>query len=241
MQSLRPFVRWRDRMLALLLLLAAHSVLAGRLLGCGVAFDIAPELRVHGSLESWHTRVRFALDLANRELRMHDSELLFYVQTVRAAEIGVFRTAGQTLAAYAAATPATACVHVLLTQRNVGEIIGLAFVDGRCSADRSYAVVFDARSSTFRQTLLHELLHVVGADHTEDDATSVLAPRLSFSLQLPDERGWTPMVNATPQGCETTDILDFEPASRVGWIMLFAAVIFIAACTRFLGGWLKIG
>jgi alpha-D-ribose 1-methylphosphonate 5-triphosphate synthase subunit PhnG len=223
----------RDQKMMLALLLLLQAARASSLqLGCGVAFDVAPELRARGSLESWHARARDALQLANRELQMHASSLLFYVAAVRAAEIGVFATAGQTLAAYAAQTPNSTCVHVLLAQRNVGDIIGLAFVDGRCTADRSYAVVFDALSPSFRQTLLHELLHVVGADHTEDDATSVLAPRLSFSLQLPDEPGWTPLANATRQGCETEN-LDLAPPSRIGWVLFFASVIFAVACSRF--------
>lgn len=222
-------------MLRLLPLLAAVATAAAQQqqLGCGVAFDIAPELRTHGSLESWQTRARAALELANRELQMHASTLLFFVHSVRAAEIGMYSTPGQTLAAYAAQTPNVTCVHVLLAARNVGDVIGLAFVDGRCSADRSYAVVFDALSASFRQTLLHELLHVVGADHTEDDATSVLAPRLSFSLRLPDEPGWTPVVNATRQGCET-DGGKLQPPTRLGWILFFATVIFVVSCSRFL-------
>jgi magnesium-transporting ATPase (P-type) len=134
-------------------------------------------------------------------------------------------------AVYAAQTPNVTCAHMLLTSRNVGSVIGLAFVDGRCSADRSYAVIFNALSPWFRQTMLHELLHVVGADHTEDDATSVLAPRLSFSLQLPDDV--QPLVNATRKGCET-DGQKLQPPSRVGWVLFFAVVIFVVTCSRFL-------
>ena len=221
-------------LLLLLLLLPAAATTTSQtssLLGCGVAFDIAPELRAQGSLESWHARASAALQLANRELRLHASNLLFFVHSVRAVEIGIYATPGQTLAAYAAATPNITCVHVLLASRNVGSVIGLAYVDGRCSADRSYAVVFDALSPSFRQTLLHELLHVAGAEHTEDDATSVLAPRLSFSLQLPDETG--PLVNATRKGCET-DGRKLQPPSRLGWVLFFAAVIFVVTCSRFL-------
>jgi hypothetical protein len=219
-------------MMLLLLLLLAAAAQALLPLGCGVVFDIAPELRARGSLESWHTRARFALELANRELAMHNSRLFFHVHAVRASEIGMYSTAAATLAGYAALTPATGCVHVLMTARNVGNIIGLAFVDGRCSTDRSYAVIFDALDASYRQTLLHELLHVVGADHTEDDATSVLAPRLSYSLALTDEPGWTPMVNDTRQGCETTSVT--QPPSRIGWILFFAAVITAVSCLRFL-------
>jgi len=191
-----------------LLLLAAASVTRATLL-CSVAFDVTPEARLSVSLEGWRTHVYRTIQAANRELRMHDSNLLLAIHSVQPISLGVYATPSATLAAYAATRPAQACVHLLISSRRFADdsrTIGLAYVDSRCSATRSYAAVFDAFSSGARQTAFHEILHVLGAEHTEDDATSVLAPMLSYNFALPDQPGWQPARNATAQGCETDEL-----------------------------------
>jgi hypothetical protein len=174
------------------------------LLVCPVVFDIAPEARQRASLEDWMYFASRTVRLANRELRFHNSKILLAVYGVNSSSLGIYATPSLTLAAYAASRPAITCIHVLVSDRKFqSRIIGLAYVDGRCSATRSYAAVFDAFEDHARQTVFHELLHVLGAEHTESDATSVLAPLLSYNFALPDEPDWSPAVNLTAQGCET--------------------------------------
>lgn len=186
---------------SMLLLLLLVGGVAATNLECAVAFDVAPELRARASLEYWAVQAYRAVSLMNRELRMHGSGLFFAVHSVTAIELGHYGTPANTLAAYAAERPVAACVHLLLSQRDFNSIIGLAYVDKRCTS-MAFAAVFDAADdASFRQTAFHEILHVVGADHTEDDATSVLAPALAWNMGLTDDPHWA--LNTTRRGCET--------------------------------------
>jgi hypothetical protein len=186
-------------MLALFVLSIA-VVAAGAVLDCPVAFDVAPELRERASMARWTAEAHFVVSLMNRELRMHGSALLFSVHSVSALDIGLYGTPSATLAAYASGRPAVACVHLLLSQRSFSGIIGLAYVDKRCTA-QAFAAVFDGASrDTFRQTAFHEILHVVGLEHAEDDATSVMAPALAWNFGLGDDPSLS--INATRRGCE---------------------------------------
>lgn len=197
------FKRLPNMLLILLVVLAASVTRSNGLLACQVVFDIAPEARTHASLEAWRHFAIKAIHTANRELLLHHSKLLLSFHSVQASSIGIYSTPSQTLASYAASRPAVACVHLLVSNRRFDTgVIGLAYVDGRCSLTRSFAAIFDAFKSHSRQTILHEVLHVIGASHTEDDATSVLAPFLSYNMALTDVADWTPAVNMTPQGCE---------------------------------------
>jgi hypothetical protein len=154
---------------------------------CRIGLDIAPELQQVASLDHWRELAEAAVRRANSELRLGGITVRLQIADVQPISVAAALTAGSVLAHYAVARPNTngSCMRVMLANRKMTEdgsqILGIAYVRVACTP-QALAVVFIGTSKFFELVFFHEVMHVLGAEHSEQ--SSVMSPNIAFTMEL---------------------------------------------------------